>query len=117
MVVNSPREFPLTRENVILIRQSFLTIFKYIKFLISNLLPKIYCHFIIARPGNENLVALQPTVSGIFETLKLLRFFQEISADQSVTSVSPEDRRCLFPEVLKCNLKLSKCFVSFRRGN
>ena len=110
MVVNSPREFPLTRENVILIRQSH-------HFQISNLLPQIFCHLIIARPGNENLVALQPTVSGIFETLKLLRFFQEISADQSVTSVSPEDRRCLFPEVLKCNLKLSKCFVSFRRGN
>ena len=52
------------------------------------------------------------------ESLKLVWFFfQEISADQSVTSVSPEDRRCLFPEVLECNLKLSKCFVSFRRGN
>ena len=52
------------------------------------------------------------------ESFKLLWFFsQEISADQSVTSVSPEDRRCLFPEVLKFNLKLSKCFVSFRRGN
>ena len=54
------------------------------------------------------------------ESLKLWNFcvfFQEISADQSVTSVSPEDRRCLFPEVLECNLKLSKCFISFRRGN
>ena len=61
MVVNSPREFPLTRENVILIRQSH-------HFQISNLLPQIFCHLIIARPGNENLVALQPTVSGIFET-------------------------------------------------
>ena len=68
MVVNSPREFPLTRENVILIRQSH-------HFQISNLLPQIFCHLIIARPGNENLVALQPTVSGIFETLKLFIFF------------------------------------------
>ena len=66
MVVNSPREFPLTRENVILIRQSH----HFQIYQISNLLPKIYCHCIIARPGNENLVALQPTVSGIFETLK-----------------------------------------------
>ena len=71
MVVNSPREFPLTRENVILIRQCYHFQINQI----SNLLPKIYCHFVITRPGNENLVALQPTVSGIFETLKLLWFF------------------------------------------
>ena len=31
-------------------------------------------HLLIARPGNENLVALQPTVSGNFETLTVWKF-------------------------------------------
>ena len=111
MVVSSPQEFPLTRENVILIRQLFPNSLS-IQVLLQIIHPSI------ARPGNENLVALQPTVSGNFALFKksfetFCDNFQEISADQSVTSVSPEDRRCLFPEVQRSEMSIS-CFPGER---
>ena len=44
-------------------------------------------------------------------------FSQEISADQSIVSVSPEDRRCLFPKVQTLRqLRLRVCRCLSRRG-
>ena len=75
MVVSAPQEFPLTRENVILIRQLFALHFFSVQVLLPIIHPMIAtdCHW-FARPGNENLVALQPTVSGNFETFRLCNF-------------------------------------------
>ena len=74
MVVSSPQEFPLTRENVILIRQVSLTRSFYADLFNFSLIFLSKNNLSIARPGNENLVALQPTVSGNFETLTVWKF-------------------------------------------
>ena len=77
MVVSSPQEFPLTRENVILIRQ-FLFLHQFLMSSISFLLPII--HPPVARPGNENLVALQPTVSRNLDILEIfMRDFETLA--------------------------------------
>ena len=140
MVVSRPQEFPLTRENVILIR-SFIFFLCHCNACgrkwnyIMHCIVWFCCLWIlsglemrISLPCSQQLVETFIKVSFVSQDICWFPLFlrrylvisflsQEISADQSIVSVSPEDRRCLFPKVqTHTQLRLRVCRCLSRRG-